>query len=185
MTEFNGIPIYEDRLLWRFWFATIIIIAAVIFVIVLLYKLKFSDYKTDDSKQKRRIKKLKMESYKSAFAQRKYENALKIFQQQNPKTPILKRLSCDDKITLGVTSAFFATLIAIYLCIFFPIIIDYSTKDYQIYEGEYTQISKCKTSCVILEDGTELEGGTNADYDIPLNGKLVYTSRSKIVIGWK
>lgn len=185
MTKFNGIPIYEDRLLWRFCFVTILILGAVVFTIVLLYKLELSDYIVDTSKQKRRLRKLKNASHRSAFAYRKYEQALKIYNQNNPKTPLLKKIPKVDKIILAITSLFLIGLLTIYFSIFFPMIIDYSNKDYGIYEGTYTQIYKGRTTCIILDDGRKLEGRTEGDYDVEIDGKLVYSKRSGIVIGWQ
>ena len=183
--EFEGIPIYEGRLLTVFWFATAVIVLAFSVIWFLIYKINAMDVIAYDPKEKRRLKKLKQNAGRSAYSMRKYETALKQYNSRHPRPSLASRLKRNNFAFNAVCVAVTVFVLSIYFVKIFPAIVDYNVKDYKIYEGSYTSYAGYRTSYTVLDDGTKLSNSTDADYEVTKEGKLVYSQRSRIVLGWK
>ncbi len=174
MTEFNGIPINEGKLL----LLSIIFTAVAIGLIVLgIFWLKnvIEDFRPDRS-NRRRIEEIIARGADDPKVQKrlkKLERKQKKLQKERRKT-ILE----DSLIGLLIVGAL---VIDLALCVI-PGWSDYIVKDYVVYEGEFEVVSYTRNHYIILEDGTRLDGSVSlpeGEYE----GKVVYTKRAEIALG--
>lgn len=173
MHTYNGIEIYEWRLLLRFGWAPILFVIAIIVLALFIRSL----IPQRDKKQKDRIEKLKERSATDETAKKR----LAKIERQIEK----KRKLCKKELIFDLLLCAFLTVLSV-LTLAFGIIApvtDYVTKDYIVYTGEITvyQVTG-HNSQIQLPDGTRVWG--IADFTKKdTYGTVVYTRRSMTVLG--
>lgn len=123
---------------------------------------------------KERIKALENVEEKNPKVQKRLEKSIKALKKRRK-----------NKENSGITFAF-CTCTLVFLLVFFILVIpgwvDYSRKDYIVYEGEFECFSGGKNSYILLDDGTKLDGRcglSSGEY----YGRIVYSRRTRRALG--
>lgn len=132
----------------------------------------------DERRRRRRIKEriraLENVEEKNPKVQKRLEKSIKALKKQR-----------NNKKNAELTLVF-CTCTLVFLLVFFILVIsgwvDYSRKDYIVYEGEFECFSGGKNSYILLDDGTRLDGrcglSTGEYY-----GRIVYPRRTRRSLG--
>lgn len=179
MTEFAGVAIHEE---WVY--SELVLVWIVFFVGVVLFLSPFVRLiweKTAPRREAKRIKQLSERSDKES--RRELRRATRV-RLRKPKAK-KKGAFPFDKVLIGAFGLFIAAYCGVGLALSY---IDLAKKDYVVYTGEFTYEHKRVwwsihyQRVITLDDGTELTGVPIYDDG---SGTIVYTKRSKTVIGYE
>lgn len=81
-----------------------------------------------------------------------------------------------------LTVVIVASIIVLLSCGLIPAILDYSIKDYVVYNGDFDVHSYLRNSYTVIDDGTKLNGEAGCE-DVDKHGTIVYAKRSLHILG--
>lgn len=184
MTEFQGIPLNETKLLVLIsfdCFLSLVLLGFIVWISVhLIHEKRYSS--SSESKAEMRIKKLKQRAKNDPAAEKELARRLR---RQKSKTRDKNRYFFSQTALLLLL----VIMLAITVYLPFEVILDYQQKDYVIYKGsfEYVYNSYARYGTgkdIYLPDGTSLSAAPNSwNVNGTYSGTLVYAKRSGIVLG--
>ena len=169
---FNGISIFEYRLLAQSIIFTLLFLVLTVTLAFLLY----ASLKMKSPKERQRIKKLKEKAASDELAKKQLE---KIERRNKRRRKRNKKDIVADTVIWCLSICFAVAILA--LCVI-PGWTDYIVKDYIVYTGEITVYNQWNRSRIELDDGTTIWGrGDFAEEDT--YGTVIYSRRTKLFIG--
>lgn len=169
-----GITLDESRLLISVILSgvTVLVFLGLLIVWILFSRRMIS---VENEKDTARIRKLRGLADTDEAARKELEKRLRrAAREKDKRIPV--------RLENGVVSLLLAAVAL--ACLFFytvPTWQDYFVKDYKVYTGSYTVTYYKRTHWIELEDGTTLRYGSAPEGEY--TGKVVYASRSRIVVG--
>ena len=183
MTEFQGIPISETKLLAFIGFSYFFALIFLGFIVwISIHLIREKRYSSSESKAEMRIKNLKQRAKTDPAAEKELARRLR---RQKNKTRDKKRYIFSQTALLLLL----VVLLAVTAYLPFDAILDYQQKDYVIYNGtfEYVNNSYARYGTgkdIHLPDGTSLSGAPDSwNVNGTYSGTLVYAKRSGLVLG--
>lgn len=184
MTEFQGIPINESKLLILYWFVIAIGLVMIICVLWLAIRLikEAMCRSVADTKTQQRIKNLKEKAKADPAAEKELARRLRRHKQKNK----------DHNRTILEQALLLSAMILLLIGIFYGsrnFLRDYHKKDYVIYHGAFEYVIEGdahigQRRTIYLPDGQSLSGSPDSwNTEGSYSGTLVYGKHSYVVVG--
>ena len=186
MTEFQGIPINESKLLYLYWFVIAIGLVMLFFILWLTIRLiKETMFRsTAETKAQQRIKNLKEKAKDDPATEKELNRRLHRHKQQKK----------DKNRTILEQALLLSLMIVLLIGLLYgsrDFLRDYHEKDYVIYRGSFEYVIEGdahirRRRTIYLPDGQSLSGSPDSwNAEGAHSGTLVYGKHSHVVIGMK
>ena len=184
MTEFQGIPINESKLLYLYWFVIAVGLVMLICVLWLTIRLikETTCHSSAETKAQQRIKNLKEKAKDDPTVEKELNRRLRRRKQQ----------SKGKNRTILEQSLLLSLMIALLIGLFYgsrDFLRDYHEKDYVVYRGSFEYVIEGdshvgRRRTINLPDGQSLSGAPDSwNAEGTYSGTLVYGKHSHVVVG--